>query len=114
MHLCSVMKKLRKCKHLLYVLKSANPNLRKAILKNAPKHVIDALSEICLNTVVGNVKISPKIKAKLSKYRKVLRDLSDKRTTLAKKRKLLVQKGGFLGIILSTLLSGLVGSLLNR
>lgn len=108
------MKTLKRCRHILHVLKTADPKLRKAILHNAPKHLIHALSEICYNTLQGNVHMSKQTKAKLHPYKNVIRELANSRVKHGRKRRILQQKGGFLGVLLGSLLSGLVGSLFHK
>lgn len=108
------LRTLKSCKHVLHVLKSADPTLRRVILKHAPKQVIAALSQICLNTLRGNVRLSGRTKKLLKRYKNILRELASSTVRDSRKRRLLVQHGGFLGILLSTLLSGIIGSLLNH
>lgn len=98
---------------MLQVLKSANPQLRKAILERVPTEVIDVIGEICLNTLNGNVRISKSVLEKLKPYKGVMRQMSSSTVKDSKKRRLIVQKGGFLGILLGALLSGVLGHFLN-
>lgn len=107
------MKKLKSCSHMLHVLQSANPKLRKAILKEVPNDVIQVLSEICLNTLRGNVKVKQQTREKLKAYKGVLRQLASSSVGDTKKRRLLIQKGGFLGLLLGALLSGVLGHFIN-
>lgn len=108
------MKTIRRCRHFLQVLKTANPSLRKAIVRHASKDVIRAISEICLNTLNGNLNLNTKKKNLLKPYKKVLRQLASAKIKYNRKRRILQQKGGFLGILLSTILSGIIGSLINH
>lgn len=107
------LKKLKSSKHFLYILKEASSKLRNSILKNSGDHLIKALCECCLNTLNGNHKISPVLKRKLCRYSGVLRKLSSKKVALKRKRGLLIQSGGFLPALLTSILSGVVGSLLQ-
>ena len=108
------MKRLKKNKHLLHVLKSANPKLRTAIVKSSDNELIKTLCDCCLNTLNGNHKINNCLKRKLIKYRGTLRSLSTRGTSLKKKRLLLAQKGGFLPLLLGSILSGVIGSLIGK
>ena len=108
------MKRLRVHKHMLHVLKNCKPCTRKIILKNGSGELVKTLCEICLNVLNGNAKISKKCKNHLRKYKTILRKLAKPKSSLSNKRKILVQKGGFLPIILSAVLSGIVGKLIDQ
>jgi hypothetical protein len=107
-------KRLRSNWNELNVLRKAKPKLRKSILRAAEKDLITCLSECSHNVLNGNVQLCAKDKKALRKYSKVLRELAQRKTSTAKRRKILVQKGGFLPALLgpiiavaSTLLSNL-------
>ena len=102
-------------KHLdvLRVLKSAKPKLRSSILKAAEKELIQCLSECSHNVLAGNIKLSPKQRQALCKHRKSLRDLGRKQTKVDRKRKILIQKGGFLPALLTPILA-IAGSLIGE
>lgn len=108
------MKRLMANKHILHVLKNCNPQLRKALLKASGPEVIKTLCEISLNTLNGNNKITKDCKRKLKKYKKELRSLACPKLKLTSKRKILVQKGGFLPVLIGSVLSGLIGQIINQ
>ena len=58
--------------------------------------LIAALSEICHNLLVGNIPLSDKQLDKLRESADVLREVGKKSTPIKKKRRVLVQEGGFL------------------
>jgi hypothetical protein len=89
---------------ILKVLSQGRYN--KDILKNADKKLISALCEIVYNVLENNINISESDLTKLSKYKKYLRKLVQ-RNSIKEKRKILVQKGGFLQIILPAVISGI-------
>jgi hypothetical protein len=89
------------------VLKSAKPKLRKAILQEADKELILAIVECVLNVLNDNCKLRICIKHKLCKHKYLLRRLVDRSEKIKAKRKRIIQKGGFLIPLLSTVLSGL-------
>jgi hypothetical protein len=107
------MKRLKENKHMLYVLKAADPKLRAAILKNVNPEVIRTICDISHNTLNGNNKICNYAKGKLKKYKRQLRKLTCSKETIASKRKILVQKGGFLPALIGSVLSGVIGAYLN-
>lgn len=100
---------------MLYVLKTNNRKLRKAILNCADDELIKTLTEIIFNTIAGNTKLKNKDLKVLKKYKKELRFISRPNASIKSKRKVLVQKGGgFLPIIIASLLSGFIGKLLDN
>lgn len=111
----SNLKRLKENKHILFTLRRASPKLRKAILQSAPDDLIKSIIEIVFNILRGNHKISKSCKDSLKKYKKQLRNLSEPSHSLKVKRRVLIQQGGaFLPILLSTVLSGIIGKLLEK
>jgi len=87
---------------------------RKAIVQNASGGVIRTIAQLGKNILNGNFKLSPRQKQRLRRHKNTLRALSLKRSSLKKKRKLLMQKGGaFLPLLLAPILSAVAGSLFN-
>ena len=89
----------------LRVLAKCPPALRKAFLKHAKKELITCLSECCSNTLKGNVPLTPAQKKALSRHRKHIREVADKRNSHRRRKDILIQKGGFLGSLLGPILS---------
>jgi hypothetical protein len=100
---------------LLKLLCKVDPVTRKKLLKEADGKFITFLAECCLNTVCGNVHYTPTCKESLRKHVPVIRKLASRKLgyrPVWKKRKLLVQNGGFLPLFLApiiTLASSLIG-----
>lgn len=107
-------KRLKANKYFLYALHRADPKLRNAMIKNSKPDLIKALAEISFNTLNGNVQHSQMLRNKLKKYKSKLRCLACSKRSIKAKRNILVQKGGFLPLLISTILSGIVGTLLNK
>ena len=100
----------------LKLLKSATPKRRKHILKAANTGLVNCIGECCLNVLNGNVKINKSQRKKLSRHKKTLRTLSKRGIPVQKRRKVLIQKGGFLPALLAPILSlavSLAGSLIR-
>jgi hypothetical protein len=101
------MKRIKSNYHALQVLKTAGPKLRKAIISNCRNDLLISISECVLNLLNGNVTLTECGKRKLRKHKTVLRSLADKRVPLTRKKKIIVQRGGFLlpllGAVLPTL-----------
>lgn len=107
------MKRLKEHRHMLHVLKDCNSNTRKQILKKSNKDLVQAICEVCLNVLHGNIKLSKKNKQFLHKHKKTIRELATSKHSIAKKRKTLVQRGGFLPVLLGSVLSGVVAKLIE-
>jgi len=102
------MKKLlEKYFHHLHVLKDCNSCQRNLFLKKSSNDFVKCICEVCHNLLKGNIPIDKKQKRNLYRYRNVLRFLaSRKNTSVAVKRRKLIQKGGaFLPLLLPPLLS---------
>lgn len=110
----SKLRKLKANKYLLYVLKDAKPKLRKAILQNADNDLIKTIHEIIYNTIYMNNPVDNKSKRILKKYKTSLRCLACPKRSLPYKRKLLIQKGGFLPILIGSILSGVIGKIIEN
>ena len=82
--------------HILQVLSKCSKKQCKAILKTAESDLIKCLCECACNIIKGNVQLTSKQKSKLSKHKSHLRQLSDKRIPLTKKKNTLVKHGGAL------------------
>ena len=105
--------RLRKQINYLKILHKSNPKTRNAILQNADKELINCICECVENTLNGNVKVSPAQRKQLKKHAAVLRQIRAKSGSLQTKKKLLVQKGGFLPALLAPILAGLASTVLG-
>jgi hypothetical protein len=70
---------------------------------------INAISEIALNTLRGNVPLKKAQKNRLRKFKSKLRQLSQRGLSAKRRKLLLVQEGGVLPVLLTPLLSVLAG-----
>ena len=100
------MNKLKqKTKHIqeklpdINFLSKCNPKLRKYVLEHADKKLIFVLNECMVNFLKGNIKLDEKKFQKLKKHKNSIRLLVNS-NCLKKKKKLFVQKGGFLPFVL--------------
>lgn len=107
------MRKVKRHVHLLHLLSNANPQQRKAILRTASTEQIKTICEICQNLLSGNIPIA-KVQ-KLRSYKKVIRQLADKKIPISKKKKLFINQSGsgFLPLIIPSVLK-LLGGLLGE
>ena len=114
-----VMKNILKKKEFLELLaKSYTPKKRKLLVEWGGPAAIHALSEIALNTLKGNIKLTPALFKKIKKCRNILRALSNKKYSQSKKKHLITQHGGmFLPYLLPAVLGaipGLIGALKKK
>ena len=84
----------------LKVLSKCKGKLRKAILTNSDADLIKVLRDCVYNVLRGNVKLSKDSSEKLHKYKQVLRNFVYDRGNIDRKRKYLIQKGGFLPFLI--------------
>ena len=98
---------------LLRALQKIDSTHRINILKNADIRLIDAICECALNTLKGTVPLNSQQKRNLSRYKKLLRTLVQKKSSWKRKRLQLVQtgKGAFLPVLLGVALNALVNYL---
>jgi hypothetical protein len=85
-----------------------NEKTRREYVKKCDKGFLDCLSECALNIIKGNVPLNERQMKTLRREKNNLRQLSMKKTSLKKKRRI-VQKGGFLGALIPPILSVLGG-----
>jgi DNA-binding ferritin-like protein (Dps family) len=77
-------------------------------------HLIKAIVECAINTLNANHKLNKDEKRKLKKYKNRLRALVNHKISFKSKRKSLVQKGGLIVPLFTSILSGVIGALINN
>ena len=83
--------------------RTKNTKLRKAILEYADADLINALCECAHNILRGTVRLTPREKVRLRKYKNKLRLLANRRLPIARRRREIKQNGGFLPALLAPL-----------
>ena len=96
----------RKYLPILKRIQRLGEKAKKQFIKKCDREFIDCVSECAKNVIKGSV---PQLR-RLRRERSNVRVLASKKTSLKKKRRIL-QKGGFLGALLPPVL-GVLGSLL--
>ncbi len=91
-------------KNLLLELSKHKSHYKTAILKKAQPQLILAICESIYNILEGKVPLNLIQKQELKKYKAILRKLVQK-NKIKYKKKLLVQSGGFLPVILPAIFS---------
>lgn len=99
------MDRIKEHENYLKLLTTANKRLRKSIITSSNRDQIFAICEIILNLLKGNINISKTTYEKLQSYKNLLRKIV-KRSSL-KKKKYLIQKGGFFEVLIPTIVSTL-------
>lgn len=84
---------LERHKITLNFLLHCKKKLRKAILSNSDKDLIQILTQCVYNMLHGNIDLTPGQKQQLTKYKKYLRKLIQ-RNSLKTKKQILIQHGG--------------------
>jgi len=95
------------------IAKAKSPYRRKILIDKAKNCVIDSISEIALNCLKGNFPVKNCDFKKLKNNKAILRKLAQKypkKFPIEERRKILVQRGGFLQVLIPAALSYL-GSL---
>lgn len=107
--------RIKRNAHILNALSKSKPTIRKDIIKRAPDEVIDCISEVCHNLLRCNIPVSSRYKKQLSKKKKAIRLVANKKISHKHKRKTL-QTGGFLNLLaplLKTVIAPLASTLLG-
>ena len=110
------MDKLKNNLDTLKLLCDCKKKLKNSIIKKGKKDLIQAINECVLNTLNGNIDLDPKDIKKLEKFKYSLRKLIKKKSIKLKK-KILLQEGGFLQVLLPsaiTFIGTLIEHLVNR
>ena len=100
------MKRVIDHNEILKLLSHCNKNTRSIIIQKGNKEFIYSICECILNVLNGNVILTEQQIKELKPYKQSLRKLL-KNNSIKIKKKLLIQKGGFLQIILPSIIAGL-------
>lgn len=97
---------------ILRHIAASNRKHQRALLRRASPGVLKLIAECCLNFCRGRFRLSPAKVRKLRRHRHVIRELAKRRTSSQRRKQLILQKGGFLSLLLPGAVS-LLGSLLG-
>ena len=104
------MDRLRKHANTIAYLSETQPKIKKSVIDAADKEVIQCLCKCVHNILKGNVPLSKAQKVRLHRHKKGLRLLQQKRTPI-KKKKAILQTGGFLPVLLAPLMGSVIAPL---
>lgn len=96
------------------IKKSVNNNKKLKIINQCSNRVFYAICEICRNIINGVIPLSSSNLNKLKKHKDLLRKLSQKKISLATRKKLIIQQGGALSTILVPALTFLASLFLQK
>ena len=105
--------RVRRHADVLKVLAKAKPNLCKAIIKGGDMDLVHCLCECAHNVLKGTVTLTKAQKVKLGRYKQDLRSVARKQTSPKRKRQVL-QKGGFIPALLAPLLAPIIAPLATK
>jgi len=103
----------RKYLDILKRIQRLGEKAKKQLIKKCDKEFIDRVSECAKNIIKSNVPLKPTQLRRLRRERSKVTVLASKKTSLKKKRQIL-QKGGFLGALLPPVLGVLSSQLLTN
>lgn len=96
--------------HMLCALAQAKPRQVKQMIAVAEPNLLKTISECSFNVLQGRIPLTRTQKRRLSRYKTALRAIASRRVS-TKQRKVLAQKGGFIGALLGTLTPMIVSAL---
>ena|ERR1700712_2868692 len=111
------MKNVIECIPELEALAKVRGKKREIFISKAKNCIINAVSELAKNCLHGNINLNECQFDKLKKYQNILRKINTKKTSIKKRRELMIQNGGFLPLLIPPALSviaGLVGNELSK
>lgn len=107
-----------KCENELRNINNAiSVRKRNKIIRKSNKCVINAISEIALNCLLGNIPLTKCKYQEIIKYKNILRKLKKKNISTKKKREIVIQRGGFLNLLIPpvlSLLAGVAANIINK
>ena len=98
---------------LTLLSKSKQKKRRDLLIELASSQELNAIIECIINILRGNVSLNERRKKKLSRFKNVMREVALKSNPIKKKKRILQQKGGFLGALIPIALSA-IGSLFPK
>ena len=106
-------KSLEKHAPLLLCMRK-NPNIRRHLISSSlAEELMQCIRECVFNVLQGRVQLKKEEKRRLKSHKNNLRAFLHENTSL-KKKKEIVQKGGFLGALLAPLLGSVIAPLAKK
>ena len=105
--------KVRQHFEFLSYLSSIPPRRQKLLIKGADRPLLESLSEICINLLHHRLELSKAQIDKLRPFQRQIYQLSQRRHSVAKKKRIVQTGGAFITALLSTVLPALVSSIIG-
>ena len=99
-------------KHLSLLKLLAKTKNPKYIVHELDTDILDCLTDCCYNILKGNIPLSVTQESKLKKHKKHLRHMVGKKISQKKKKEIL-QKGGFLPALLAPIIASVAAPLVK-
>lgn len=87
---------------------------RKYILDNCSTDDINAISESCNNLLANNIKLSKRQYKSLKKHQTDIRKIARSNIKPKTKKKILIQRGGFLNVLLPLAVEAIIGLIKHK
>ena len=84
----------RQAPFLKSVLQEANQHKRQELLRMANADQINAVSELVMNTLKGNVAVSPRLLDQLRPHKQALRDMARRKHSIKRRRQVMMSQTG--------------------
>ena len=104
-------RELRQKATTLRALATASRSLRRSMIANADKQLVLTLVKAAREIIKGEIQLTPAQLRRLRPHERSLGDFISSKSV--KSRKKILQKGGFLGVLIGPLLKLATGALLN-
>lgn len=111
-------KDIQKNAEILCLLAKAKPKVIKKLISTADKSLIRSISSCSSNILKGKVKLDPKQKKKLARYKNIIRRVAAKKTPFESKKSMLMKGGSLVAALLGTvapmIIQTVLPSLVNK
>jgi len=84
----------RQLPFLRSVLREADQNVRRELLQHANADQVNAISELVMNTLKGNVTVSPRVLDQLRPHKVALRDMARRKHSIKRRRHVMMNQTG--------------------
>ena len=98
---------------VLEYLKDLSSSEQKKFIAGASCELLKTISEICLNLLKGTIELKPGDLNKLKKYKTQIVSLSKRKPSTKQRRQICMQKGGFIGSLLSLVVPSIISAIVT-
>ena len=98
----------------LYSVGRAKKPERQKLIRGAGPRQLNSVAEVTKNINKGNIPVSPRIKKTFCKHKHLMRKIADRSIGTEQRKRLLLQKGGFLVPLIVSTIASLLPTLLSK